>query len=140
MAEKDDDKGTGGGGGTGTPPAGGGTGGGGGAASVDKGTVREVVADVLGDLFKSGRADVDDAGDDKGKGGRRRRTAADDDDDDIGRQVEAAVRKVQEKDARTKAEQEREDRIKALEEKTATPEKLPKQVRRVTRFMWGDED
>lgn len=119
--------------------------GGGGGGGVDKDAIREVVSDVLGGLFKSGRADVhDDDGDDddrgRRRGGRRGTRGGGVDVDDIGRQVEEAVARVAERDKRTKAEQATEDRLKALEERTAKPEKTPREFRKITKIMWGDPD
>lgn len=120
MADKDDKDGKSGGGGGGG----------------DKSTVRQVVAEVLGELFRDGKADVADKDSDKGGGGRGRR----EDTGDVASQVEAAVKRVRDKDARDKAEREREERLTALEEKLAKPEKIPAQVRRATRLMWGGGD
>lgn len=106
------------------------------AGSVDESAIRKVVADVLGGLFKGGKADVDDD-DDQPKGKRRR---GQDDDTDIGAQVDAALQKVAKRDAQTKREQELQDRLKALEEKTATPERVPRQYRKITKLMWGGDD
>lgn len=133
MADTDDDdKGAGG--------TGDGNGGGGGG-NVDESAVRRIVSDVLGGLFTSGRADVTDKDDqDKGGRGRGRGRGRDDDAGDIQSQVEAAVKKVRDKDTRDAAEKSREERLAAVEAKLAKPEKTPKQQRRSTRFMWGAED
>lgn len=122
MAEKkEDDK----------PPAAGG----GGDGAPDKATIREVVAEALGDLFKGGKADVVENGGGSGGSGRGRGAER-----DVSGEVEAAVRRVQDKDSRDKAERDREARLAALEARLAKPEKEPRVLRRVTRLMWGGED
>lgn len=126
KGSKDDDKGSKGGG------------------TTTKDEIREVVSEVLGGLFKSGRADVhDDDDDDDRSSSRRRRTGRGRgvDVDDIGRQVEDAVAKVNARTAAEKKEAEREARIAALEERTAKPEKQPREYRRATRLMgWVSDD
>lgn len=88
---------------------------------VPEGKLKSAIRDVLGEL---------------GIGKRTQATG----EPDIAAQVEAAVQKVQARDARTRAEQAREERLTALEAKTATPEQTPKIMRRATRFMGWDRD
>ena len=114
-----------------------------GTAKPPKSEIREVVTEVLGELgFTRGRANDDDDDDDRGRSPKRtaggRRAV---DPDDIARQVEAAVERVTEKSAKAKAEQDREARLKALEEKTAKPERTPREFRKATRIMgWVTDD
>ena len=112
-----------------------------GAAKPPKSEIREVVAEVLGELgFTRGRANDDDDDDGRGRSGRRSPGRRGADVDDIGRQVEAAVERVTAKSAATKAEADREARLKALEEKTKTPERTPREFRRATRLMgWATD-
>lgn len=111
---------------------------------ADKDAIREVVSEVLGGLFKSGRADVHDDDDDDDRSSRRRSSRGRGrgvDVDDIGRQVEEAVGRVSARTAAEKKEAEREARLKALEEKTAKPEKTPREHRKVSRWMgWVSDD
>lgn len=110
------------------------------AAGPDESVIRRVVSDVLGGLFKDGKADVDDGDDDGGGGKGRGKRRRDDDGGDIAGQVAKALADVRSKDAQAAEKQALEDRLKALEEKTAKPEKAPRQLRRATRFMWGEDD
>lgn len=92
--------------------------------------VRQAIADTLGSLFDSGRAEVTTTPQPAEGGGSS-----------ISAQVAAEVGKLRETERR-----EREaaattksvgDRLAALE--TAVTEKPPKQHRKITSWLWGDE-
>jgi hypothetical protein len=85
-----------------------------------KATIREVLAEMLP---KSGAA----------KGGAAGAG-------DVSAQVAAAVEKVRAGDAQRARDEQTEQRIAALEAKKQTPEKTPKQYRRITTALWGSDD
>lgn len=62
---------------------------------------------------------------------------------DVTSQVEVAVAKVRAGDAEKSRQEKTEERLAALEsQKTKAPEaeKQPKQYRRITNFLWGNDD
>lgn len=115
-----------------------------GGGKPPKSEIREVVTEVLGELgITGGHSGDDDQDDDDDRGRSRKRPAGGRrgvDVDDISRQVEAAVERVTAKGEAARKEEDREARLKALEEKTAKPERTPREFRKVTRLMWGDPD
>jgi hypothetical protein len=95
------------------------------AGGADKTALRDAVREVLAER-------------DGGKGTRRR---ADDDGVDITAAVEAAVDKVNAKQAAAKEKETAEARLRALEDATKKPEKKPREWRRATKFMkWATDD
>lgn len=95
-------------------------------------TVRSVIADELGKLFASGRADVKDAAE-KPAGdpapGRDR--------SDVTAAVRAEVAKLREAEAAEAEKKSLAERIKDLEERLAkAAENPPEEFRRITEWMW----
>lgn len=105
-------------------------------APVDKGAIREVVAEMLESLGITGGGGGDDTGGDDGGAG-------DDTHEDGKPRTQAAVEadvesKVRAEIAKLRGEEDRDRRLSALETKTAEQERSPVKERVSTRLMgWG---
>lgn len=100
---------------------------GGGALTLEG--VRQVIAESLGNLFDSGKADVVDKGSQAGAAPA-----------DISSQVRTEVEKIRAADV---ADAKAGDRIASIEaalaELKGRAEKAPTEFRKITKFLWGDQ-
>lgn len=94
--------------------------------------IQQVVGETLGSLFESGKADVAVGGSGRGRAGQGS-------DVDIEGQVKRAVAASKEEDKRTASEQARDAKIAELEAKLSGTEQEPKQYRRITKAIWGED-
>lgn len=93
-------------------------------------TVRTVIADELGKLFDSGKADVAEGkpGGDPAPGRDR---------SDVGAEVRREVAKLRDAEQKEQEQRSLADRVKELEEKLAkAAENPPEEFRKITEWMW----
>lgn len=112
----------------------------------DKKTVVDLVKESLGSLLGSGDVDVDDTGEKdtktaaKPRGATPARAAKAAESDAIKEQVRQAVMDVSAEEKRTAEQAAKDARLEELEAKEKATEKAPMNMRRITQFLWANEE
>lgn len=116
------------------------------AGGVTADQVRTMIGEVMGDLFRSGKADIRDSRDSGGSGaggsggsGPASTLAGGSSSagPDIGTQVRAEVEKIRQADA---AERERRGLRETVDQLKEVVERPPREYNRLTTWLWGEPD